>query len=57
MIIILVEFNRPVESIIRRLVTKFELTGSVNNEPTSVCHQNTKSAENIAAVRESTYTG
>ena len=28
--------NRPAESTIRRLVIKFESTGSINNQPTSV---------------------
>jgi len=45
--------NRPAESIIRRLVAKFESTGSINNQPTPVRRRNAKSAENIAAVRES----
>ena len=46
--------NRPAESTIRRLVTKFESTGSINNQPTSVRRRNARSAENIAAVRECT---
>lgn len=45
--------NRPAESTIRRLVAKFKSTGSVNNQPTPVRHRNARSAENIAAVRES----
>jgi len=45
--------NRPVESTIRRLVAKFESTGSINNQPTSVRRRN--AAENIAAVRESVW--
>jgi len=45
--------NRSAESTIRRLVAKFELTGSTNNEPTPVRRRNARSAENIAAVRES----
>ena len=45
--------NRPAESTIRRLVTKFESTGSINNQPTPVRRRNARSAENIAAVRES----
>jgi len=45
--------NRPAESTIRRLVAKFESTGSTNNQPTPVRHRNARSAENIAAVRES----
>jgi len=45
--------NRPAESTIRRLVAKFESTGSINNQPTTVCRRNARSAENIAAVRES----
>ena len=44
--------NRPAESTIRRLVVKFESTGSINNQPTVRC-RNAKSAENITAVRES----
>ena len=44
--------NRPAMSTIRRLVTKFESTGSINNQPTPV-RQNARSAENIAAVCES----
>ena len=44
--------NRPAESTVRRLVAKFESTGSINNQP-SVRRRNAKSAENIAAVRES----
>jgi len=44
--------NRPAESTIRRLVAKFESTGSINNQPTPVRRRNARSAE-IAAVRES----
>jgi len=44
--------NRPAESTIRRLVVKFESTGSINNQPTVRC-RNARSAENITAVRES----
>jgi len=43
--------NRPAESIIRRLVTKFESTDSINNQPTPVRRRNARSE--IAAVRES----
>jgi len=42
--------NRPAES---TLVAKFESTGSINNQPTSVRRRNARSAENIAAVYES----
>jgi len=45
--------NRPAESTIRRLVAKFKSTGSINNLPTPVRRRNARSAENIAAVRES----
>jgi len=45
--------NRPAESTIQRLVAKFESTGSINNQLTPVRPRNAKSAENIAAVRES----
>ena len=46
--------NRPAESTIQRLVAKFESTGSINNQPISPVHRrNARSAENIAAVRES----
>jgi len=45
--------NRLAESTIRRLVAKFESTGSINNQPTLVRRRNARSAENIAAVRES----
>jgi len=34
-------------------MVKFESTGSINNQPTPVCRRNARSAENIAAVRES----
>jgi len=43
----------PAESTIRRLVSKFESTGSINNHKTPVRHRNLRSIENIAAVRES----
>ena len=43
--------NRSAESTIRRLVAKFESTGSINNQPTPVRRRNARSAENIAAVR------
>lgn len=43
----------PSRSTLHRLVTKFETTGSVNNQPTPVRRRNARSAENIAAVRES----
>ncbi|XP_061380157.1 uncharacterized protein LOC133319497 [Danaus plexippus] len=45
--------DRPAESTIRRLVDKFESTGSVNNQPVPVRQRNARSAENIAAVRDS----
>jgi len=45
--------NRPAESTIRCLVAKFESTGSINNQPTPLRRRNARSAENIAAVRES----
>jgi len=32
--------NRPAESTIRRLVAKFESTGSINNQPTPIRRQN-----------------
>jgi len=43
---------RSAESTIRRLMAKFESTGSINNQPTPVRRRNARSAENIAAVRE-----
>jgi len=45
--------NRPAESTIRCLMTKFESIGSINNQSTPVRRRNARSAENIAAVRES----
>lgn len=45
--------NRPTERTIRRVVDKFESTGSVNDRSTPVRQRNARSAENIAAVRES----
>ena len=45
--------NRPAESTIQRLMAKFESTGSINNQSTPICRRNARSAENIAAVRES----
>jgi len=45
--------HRSAESTIRRLVAKFESTDSINNQPTPVRRRNARSAENIAAVRES----
>ena len=36
-----------------RIVGKFETIGSVVDQPTPVCRRNARSAENIAAVRES----
>jgi len=47
--------NRPAESTIRRLVAKLESTGSINNQPIPVRRRNARSAENIAAVRESVW--
>jgi len=46
-------YNCPAESTIRRLVVKFKSTGSINNQPTLVRRRNVRSAENIAAMRES----
>ena len=43
----------PLKSTLQRLVAKFETTGSVNNQSTLVRQKNARSAENIAAVRES----
>lgn len=45
--------RRPTESTIRRLIERFESSGSVNKQPTPVRRRNARSAENIAAVRES----
>ena len=45
--------DRPAESTIRRLVAKFESTGSVNVQPPRVRARSARSAENIAAVRQS----
>lgn len=45
--------GRPSKSTIQRLVAKFELTGSVNNQSTPLRQRNARSAENIAAVRDS----
>jgi len=45
--------NRPAESTIRRLVAKFESTGSINHQLTPIRHRNARSIENIAAVRDS----
>ena len=45
--------NRSAESIIRCLVAKFESTGLINNQPIPVRRRNARSAENVAAVRES----
>jgi len=45
--------NRPAESTIRRLVAKFELTGSINYQPTPIRQQNARSIENIAAMLDS----
>lgn len=47
--------NCPAESTIRRLVAKFESTGSINNQPTSIRHINARSIENIAAMRDSVW--
>ena len=41
------------KSTLIRLVAKFGTTSSVNNQPTPVCQRNARSAENIAAFRES----
>ena len=43
----------PSKSTFQRLVTKFQTTGSVNNQPSPECQRNARSNENIAAVRES----
>lgn len=45
--------GRPAESTIRRLINKFEATGSVNNQPTPTRRRNVRSAQNVAAVRDS----
>jgi len=47
--------RHPAELTIRCLIAKCESTGSINNQPTSVTQdrRNARSAENIAAVRES----
>ncbi|GJQ69936.1 hypothetical protein Trydic_g22468 [Trypoxylus dichotomus] len=41
------------KSSFQRLVAKFETTGPLKNQPTPVRQRNARSAENIAAVRES----
>jgi len=41
------------KSTLQRLVVKFEATGSVNNQPILARQRNVRSAENIAAVRDS----
>ena len=43
----------PSKSTLQRLVAKFESTGSINNLPTPVRAKTARSAENIAAVRDS----
>lgn len=43
----------PSKSTLKRLVAKFETTGSVNNQPTPVRSRKARSAKSIAAVRES----
>lgn len=43
----------PSKSTLQRLVSKFETTGSVNDQLTPVRQRNARSVENIAAVRES----
>ena len=45
--------NRPVESTIRRLVNKFESTGTVTDTTVPVRQRNARSEANIAAVNES----
>ncbi|XP_022163933.1 uncharacterized protein LOC111029282 [Myzus persicae] len=45
--------NRSAESTIRRLVAKFESTGSINHQPTPIRRRNARSTENIAAVCDS----
>jgi len=47
-------YNRPAESTIRCLMTKFESTGSINNQSTSVRRRNARSAENCCCARECT---
>lgn len=47
--------DRPTESTIRRLMQKFEESGSVKDRPTPVRQRRVRSAENIAAVRESVH--
>lgn len=39
--------SRPAESAIRRLVHKFETTGSVADEAMFVCQKNSRSLENV----------
>ena len=43
----------PSKSTLQRLVAKFETTGSVNNQPTTIRQRNARSAENISAAHES----
>ncbi|CAI6367280.1 unnamed protein product [Macrosiphum euphorbiae] len=43
----------PSKSTLQRLVAKFETTGSVNDQITPVRQRTSRSADNIAAVRES----
>lgn len=45
--------GRPSESTIRRLINKFEATGSLLDQTTPVRQRSARSIENIAAVRES----
>ena len=45
--------HRPTEGTIRRIVDKFETTGSVTDQPTPVHRRNTRLDEDVAAVRES----
>lgn len=45
--------GRPAESTIRRLIRKFETTGSVADEAVPVRQRNARSLENIVAVRDS----
>ena len=50
---IYIQHHRHTEGTIRRIVDKFETTGSVVDQPTPVHRQNARSDENIVAVRES----
>lgn len=45
--------DRPAESTIRRLINKFETTGSIADQTTPVRQRTARSIENIVAVRDS----